>query len=557
VTGREFTRTINRRRRQAERDELQALEGMYARLLGDVADEAVGQFQTLTAAADWQPPPEGFLVSLATLASVASARFRAIHERVLEAVAAPPLARVGIAWDVTHPLSRELLAKAGRRAGQALGEAVQPVLRETVAQAYAEGLSVPGTATRIRSAIRDASGWQSEMLARTDLNSLANGASSMAARLAGIAYKTWLATLDDRTRPEHAAAHGQSVPVDQTFTVGGEDLDYPGDPDGSDENTINCRCSLAYGDTLEEAGLIAASGGIIPDTLATSEITAAVAAPVRWQAVLAVEGEPTEDGRLLSPGALTWRELPLPLMALLDTSQGHDGAHVAGRIDRIWRDDNQIMGAGEFDIAEFAAEVTRLVEDETLRGVSVDLAIREFEVILLDEDGNEINEAEVDPIEALVGDVQSLFVIKDAVIGAATIVPFQAIANATITITSSANDQAVIARPTEWKIGDAALEPIDRRINSALDALANVAALAAANDQLERDNDELRRQIIDLREDSDRRLLEATVSQKQEFLAHVEALTARVLEQRAKPRQVRVIRGDDGRPVAYEEASVE
>lgn len=58
--------------------------------------------------------------------------------------------------------------------------------------------------------------------------------------------KTWQDTGDGRTRPEHAAADGQTVPVDQPFIVGGEQLMYPGDPAGSAANTIQCRCRASY-----------------------------------------------------------------------------------------------------------------------------------------------------------------------------------------------------------------------------------------------------------------------------------------------------------------------
>lgn len=56
---------------------------------------------------------------------------------------------------------------------------------------------------------------------------------------------TWHATLDSRTRPAHAYAHGQEVPQGIPFHVGGEQLLYPGDSSlgASLGNIINCRCS--------------------------------------------------------------------------------------------------------------------------------------------------------------------------------------------------------------------------------------------------------------------------------------------------------------------------
>lgn len=67
--------------------------------------------------------------------------------------------------------------------------------------------------------------------------------------LGGVAIKTnlrdiWITTLDERTRPAHAAANLQPRQADGFFYVGGERLRYPGDSNGSPGNIINCRCSV-------------------------------------------------------------------------------------------------------------------------------------------------------------------------------------------------------------------------------------------------------------------------------------------------------------------------
>jgi uncharacterized protein with gpF-like domain len=58
--------------------------------------------------------------------------------------------------------------------------------------------------------------------------------------------REWVAVEDDRTRESHADADGQEVGMDQPFIVGGEELDRPGDENGSAENVINCRCTIIY-----------------------------------------------------------------------------------------------------------------------------------------------------------------------------------------------------------------------------------------------------------------------------------------------------------------------
>lgn len=59
------------------------------------------------------------------------------------------------------------------------------------------------------------------------------------------ATQTWNAVMDAVTRDEHAAANGQTVAMGETFSVGGEDLYYPGGG-GDPANNINCRCWITY-----------------------------------------------------------------------------------------------------------------------------------------------------------------------------------------------------------------------------------------------------------------------------------------------------------------------
>lgn len=51
---------------------------------------------------------------------------------------------------------------------------------------------------------------------------------------------------DGRVRPAHLVADGQEVPEGEPFIVDGELLMFPGDPKGSPENVINCRCGMEH-----------------------------------------------------------------------------------------------------------------------------------------------------------------------------------------------------------------------------------------------------------------------------------------------------------------------
>lgn len=56
--------------------------------------------------------------------------------------------------------------------------------------------------------------------------------------------RMWLATADTRTRPSHREADGQRQPLGTRFSVGGHDLDRPGDPLAPPSEVIQCRCSI-------------------------------------------------------------------------------------------------------------------------------------------------------------------------------------------------------------------------------------------------------------------------------------------------------------------------
>ena len=57
--------------------------------------------------------------------------------------------------------------------------------------------------------------------------------------------KIWLSTGDDRTRDSHIDAHGQVVPIDDVFTVGGQSCMFPLDPILPLRERARCRCTHA------------------------------------------------------------------------------------------------------------------------------------------------------------------------------------------------------------------------------------------------------------------------------------------------------------------------
>ena len=186
----------------------------------------------------------------------------------------------------------------------------------------------------------------------------------------------WTTMHDRKVREAHAAADRQRRPAGSLFFVGGENLLYPGDPRGSLENTINCRCVLQpvpfYG---PEAASLAAA--------AAKEMDMPLETPLAWHGVLAPEGAWSGDGRRFTADSLRNRDLPLPLTWQRATNEGHDGSTVVGRIDSIERVSsengvNLMQAEGIWIDTPETDEIVGLVAEFGRFGVSVDADDSEF-----------------------------------------------------------------------------------------------------------------------------------------------------------------------------------
>lgn len=96
--------------------------------------------------------------------------------------------------------------------------------------------------------------------------------------------------------------------------------------------------------------------------------------PKSWSAVLARIGVPTGDGRIIAPGALTARDLPLPLMWQRTTGDGHSGAVTVGAIESLIIDNENglVTAMGRFLDVRGAAEAQAQTE-AGVTGPSVDI----------------------------------------------------------------------------------------------------------------------------------------------------------------------------------------
>lgn len=100
----------------------------------------------------------------------------------------------------------------------------------------------------LKNKFREVSQYQAERIVRTESTLAANYATQQSALQifpGSQMSKEWISAQDERVRFDHSQADGQIVKFNEFFLVGGERLEYPGDPRGSAGNVINCRCSTA------------------------------------------------------------------------------------------------------------------------------------------------------------------------------------------------------------------------------------------------------------------------------------------------------------------------
>lgn len=128
-----------------------------------------------------------------------------------------------------------------------ISDTTEDQIRRLLNEGIAEGLSVAQIASNIRARAPQIAGVRSAVIARTETHSAAMWAQVEAVRETGLQLrKQWVAAQDERTRIDHGEADGTIAADGQPFIVGGEELMFPGDPNGSPENIINCRCVMNF-----------------------------------------------------------------------------------------------------------------------------------------------------------------------------------------------------------------------------------------------------------------------------------------------------------------------
>ncbi|MBW9158883.1 phage portal protein [Clostridium tagluense] len=152
---------------------------------------------------------------------------------------------IDASFNLHNPMVTEYLDKYCGKQIKDINATTETSIRQQLKAGELNGESIPELCDRIGKYFDDTEGYRVERIARTEVIGASNNAALMGYKQSGVVdKKQWLTALDERTRPWHAEADGQTVGVDEKFIIDGEEMDCPGDGGASPENVVNCRCTL-------------------------------------------------------------------------------------------------------------------------------------------------------------------------------------------------------------------------------------------------------------------------------------------------------------------------
>jgi len=155
--------------------------------------------------------------------------------------------RLGLDLPETTPEGDAWLREQLGKSLASVNDETRKQLADTLADAAAAGETRVEMEQRVRDLFADMSETRAARIARTEATPAANFGKMQAFRRAGARTKWWLSQRDERVRLDHVDADGQVRPLGEPFVVGGELAMFPGDPNLSPGNRINCRCTVEMG----------------------------------------------------------------------------------------------------------------------------------------------------------------------------------------------------------------------------------------------------------------------------------------------------------------------
>jgi len=142
---------------------------------------------------------------------------------------------------------KEELERLVMNSAKYINEETVKKMLEIIEQAEAEDWTIEELSHEFWEKFKDLSISRAERIARTEAGKVENyGNLEGYKQMPFVERKGWLCSFVKDSRPEHMDADRRysdnPIPLDEPFVVGGEELQYPGDPAGSAGNICNCSC---------------------------------------------------------------------------------------------------------------------------------------------------------------------------------------------------------------------------------------------------------------------------------------------------------------------------
>ena len=183
---------------------------------------------------------------------------------------------VSIDFNIGSPLAAEFLADHVFKFSFQVNRTTKDRLTAILQDKFTTGATQGDITKAIMAEFDFAERYRAARIARTESGIAGNSGYFDGMRQAGVETKRWISARDAKVRHTHEVADGQEVAINEPFDVGGELLDYPGDPSGSAENIINCRCAVRAARQKQEKTM--------NRLILAAALALAAAAPARAQA---------------------------------------------------------------------------------------------------------------------------------------------------------------------------------------------------------------------------------------------------------------------------------
>lgn len=136
------------------------------------------------------------------------------------------------------------LKKMPDKFAKEVGDSTLEMLRTELSAGVAASESIAQLTDRVGKVFEDSRNYRTERIARTEVGRGQNFGRFSEMKALGVQKRVWMSIFSN-TRDSHAEAHGQTVGIEDTFDVGGNECEYPQDSSLPPDESINCQCSVS------------------------------------------------------------------------------------------------------------------------------------------------------------------------------------------------------------------------------------------------------------------------------------------------------------------------